>query len=63
MPDQGPSPVAGSIGMGTLTGSVGVVKTQAAGNAGSGRNYAAWRSVWGIGTLGTIGAVVGARMI
>ena len=59
VPDQGPSPVAGSIGMGTLTGSVGVVKTKAA----SGANHADWSSVWGLGVLGAIGAVVGIRMI
>ncbi|MCJ1232636.1 hypothetical protein MMC14_000589 [Varicellaria rhodocarpa] len=59
VPNQAPSPVAGSIGMGTLTGSVGVVKTKAA----SGANHAAWSSAWGLGALGAIGAVVGVQMI
>ena len=35
VPSQGPGPMSGSIGMGTLTGAVGVVKTSEAKNAGS----------------------------
>ncbi|KAI9718449.1 MAG: hypothetical protein M1812_004170 [Candelaria pacifica] len=33
VPNQGPTPAAGSIGMGTLTGAVGAVKTQATNGA------------------------------
>ncbi|KAI9698658.1 MAG: hypothetical protein M1836_003768 [Candelina mexicana] len=36
VPNQGPTPAAGSIGMGTLTGTVGAVKTQSASGATAG---------------------------
>ncbi|MCJ1479415.1 hypothetical protein MMC13_008100 [Lambiella insularis] len=36
VPDQGPSAMSGSIGMGTLTGAVGVVRTDEAKNEGNG---------------------------
>ena len=44
VPSQGPGPMSGSIGMGTLTGAVGVVKTSEAKNAGSSIKLGAGRS-------------------
>ena len=60
VPDQGASPSAGTVGMGTLTGSVGVVKTDQA-NGGAmprGGNMIAG----GGGMYGAVCAVVGAAV-
>ena len=63
VPDQLPSPVEGSIGMGTLTGAIGVVRTEQAKTAGAPPAVAAplvggvvWR--WGLEGLGGAVGVV-----
>ncbi len=53
VPDQGPTPVQGKIGLGTLTGSIGVVKT-AESSVGS-------REEWGWGAA--VGAVIAAALV
>ncbi|KAI4196730.1 MAG: hypothetical protein LQ350_006376 [Teloschistes chrysophthalmus] len=60
-----PAPKIGSIGMGTLTGKVGVVKTAEAGKSEAGSalrdsRFASWQKVVGIGA--TIGVGVGIGM-
>ncbi|KAI9870029.1 MAG: hypothetical protein M1830_004772 [Pleopsidium flavum] len=52
IPNQGPTPVAGQIGMGTLTGSIGVVKT-----AVSGADSKARRG-WVVVMLSTVAAAL-----
>ncbi len=53
IPDQGPTPVQGKIGLGTLTGSIGVVKTA--------ESSVASRVRWGWGTA--IGAAIAAILV
>lgn len=48
VPDQGPSPAAGSVGMGTLTGAVGVVKTDAVKAGAAGRD-GVMLGMWALG--------------
>jgi len=56
VPDQGPTPMVGSVGMGTLTGAVGVVKTAQAHSGGwsvvRGGGMGRWTWVWGVVVLG-----------
>lgn len=54
VPDQGPTPLVGSVGMGTLTGNVGVVKT---GHAHSGGERVRGGTGWGwvVGMVGLVG--------
>lgn len=53
VPSQGPSASSGKIGLGTLTGSIGVVKTAEARKSGAGRMWSG-KNVLGAGALGSI---------
>ena len=57
-PGQGPSPLAGSIGMGTLTGTVGAVKTQEASGGAGNFQRTIYRSLIAIGLAGLVGGAV-----
>lgn len=52
VPSQGPTPVVGQIGLGTLTGSIGVVKT-----AASGAETKARRG-WGVAILTAVASAL-----
>lgn len=55
VPEQGPTPLVGSVGMGTLTGSVGVVKTGQAHSGGrSVRGGGLGRWAWVVGAVGIV---------
>ncbi|KAI9816884.1 MAG: hypothetical protein M1827_001529 [Pycnora praestabilis] len=49
VPSQGPSPASGQIGMGTLTGVIGVLRTDEARNGAMRLGSAMWTGVVGIG--------------
>ena len=52
VPSQGPSASSGNIGLGTLTGSIGVVKTAAASKSG-GERLQFGKNTLGLGVLGS----------
>lgn len=56
VPEQGPTPLVGSVGMGTLTGNVGVVKTGQAHSGGRRvRGGGIGRCGWVVGAVGMVG--------
>ncbi|KAL9119486.1 MAG: hypothetical protein Q9187_003962 [Circinaria calcarea] len=53
VPSQGPSALPGKIGLGTLTGSIGVVKTAEASKSGAGR-IRSGKNMLSVGVLGSV---------